>query len=120
MSQRLYPNGPALDPAHAAAKQWLGRASCYPHLLPHEEEDFVRKRHSGWSLSTPFLLPHTPALSLPILEEKFGFRVRHAPARLNTQNAHIALPQRWGREGGWARVQVTAWRASPPTPSQDP
>lgn len=66
--------------AHAPAKQQMGRASSYPHLLPGEEKDFARRRHSGCSLSTPSLLPHTPAFSLPVMEEKFRFQSETRPS----------------------------------------
>lgn len=34
---------------------------------------------SGWSLSTPFLLPHTSVLPLPTLEGKFRFQSETRP-----------------------------------------
>lgn len=67
---------------------------------------------------TYLLLPshHTPLPStFQILEGKFRFQVRHAPKRLHTQNTHthtLSLEDVAEQEGGWARAQVRAWRAS--------
>lgn len=53
--------------------------SSYPHLLL-SGKDFARRRHSGWSLSTPSFLSHNPALSLPVPEEKFRFQSETHPS----------------------------------------
>ena len=96
MSQLFHPNGPALDPAHAAAKQGLGRVSCYPHLLPHEEETLSGGGTVGGAY--PLLSScHTPLPSpFQYWKRNLGSKVRLAPACLNMQNAHTALPERWG------------------------
>lgn len=64
--------------------------SSYPHLLSGEEEDFSR-RHSGWSLSTPSLLPHTPPSPFLYWKRNSGSKVRHAPACPHTHNTQLSL-----------------------------
>lgn len=95
-------------PAHAPAKQQTGRVSC-PHLLPGQEEKTAWRRHSGWSLSTPSLLSHAPALSLPVPEEKFRFQSdtpQHACTRTTHTHSRLSPGDGTEQEVKWARAEV--------------